>query len=122
MQKPTPAALAAFDHGFPDDERAERRKMFGMPAGFVNGHMFYGVFADGVVLRLPDEQRAALAAQDGVGPFEPMPGRPWKEYVHVEAPVWGAASELETWALAALDHVATFPPKVPKPRKPRKKR
>lgn len=117
MQKPTPEALAAFAAAFPDDSRAEQRKMFGMPAGFINGNMFLGVFADGVVLRLPPPRLEALRALEGVGDFEPMHGRPWKEYVHVNAPTWGESADLKTWALAALDHVATMPPKVPKPRK-----
>lgn len=122
MQKPTPEALAAFDSGFPaDDERAERRKMFGMPAGFVNGNMFYGVFAEGVVLRLPAERLTALSVEDGIGPFEPMPGRPWKEYVHVDAVMWGDTDALRGWTREALDHTAAMPPKVKKPRTPRKK-
>lgn len=118
MQKPTPEALAAFDGGFPEsDERAERRKMFGMPAGFVNGNMFYGVFAGGVVLRLPAERLTALAAEDGIGPFEPMPGRPWTEYVHIDAVMWGGTDELRRWTHEALDHTAAMPPKIKKPRK-----
>lgn len=33
MEKPTPAAIAAFDQAFPaDDERAVRKKMFGIEA------------------------------------------------------------------------------------------
>lgn len=117
MDKPTADALAAFDRAFPDDPRATRKKMFGMPAGFVNGNMFLGVFADGVVLRLPAERRDALSGLDGVGPFEPMPGRPWKEYVHADAPAWGHADELPAWANEALEHVAQMPPKKPKARK-----
>lgn len=117
MEKPTQAALDAFDFGFPDDSRAERRKMFGMPAGFVNGNMFYGVFADGVVLRLPPDALAAIFEQGGIERFEPMPGRPWKEYAHALAPIWGGTDELKAWALQALDHTAQMPPKVKKPRK-----
>lgn len=116
MEKPTPAALEAFDFGFPDDSRAERRQMFGMPAGFVNGNMFYGVFHDGVVLRLPPAALAEALGQDGIAAFEPMPGRPWKAYVHALAPIWGASAELKAWALQALDHTAQLPPKVKKPR------
>lgn len=117
MQKPTPAALTAFDHAFPDDERADRRTMFGMPAGFINGNMFCGVFAGGVVLRLPPDRLAAIADQDGIGPFEPMPGRPWKAYLHVDGVMWGETDALKRWALEALEHTAAMPPKVPKPRK-----
>ncbi|MCB9549223.1 MAG: TfoX/Sxy family protein [Myxococcales bacterium] len=120
MEKPTPAALAAFDAAFPDDGRAERRKMFGMPAGFVNGNMFCGVFHDGVVLRLPAERIAALGAEEGVGAFEPMEGRPWKDYIHASAPRWGGTATLAGWAQEALAHTAaTLPPKEPKPKKAR---
>ena len=56
--------------------------MFGMPAGFVNGNMFLGVFANGVVLRLSKESRLELESEQGMGPFEPRPGSPWKEYLH----------------------------------------
>ena len=36
---------------------AERRKMFGYPAAFVNGNMFAGLHESGLVLRLPDADR-----------------------------------------------------------------
>ncbi len=117
MEKPTAAAIAAFDAAFPPDERAVRKKMFGMPAGFVNGNMFYGVFADGVVLRLSKESLVELHGQEGVGAFEPMPGRPWKEYVHASAEVWGGSEQLADWALEALEHTAKMPAKVKKSKK-----
>lgn len=122
MEKPTPAALAAFDQAFPPDARAVRKQMFGMPAGFVNGNMFLGVFSDGVVLRLPDDKLAALRALDGVSQFEPMPGRPWKDYVHASATRWGGSEELGRWALAALDHTVAMPVKEAKKEKGGKKR
>lgn len=118
MEKPTQAALDAFDASFPDDSRAERRKMFGMPAGFINGNMFLGVFADGLVLRLPDDTLAQAVAMEGVQNFEPTPGRSWKAYAH--APASMSAQRLAAWAMAAFDHTAAMPPKVPKPRRPKK--
>lgn len=117
MDKPTAAALDAFQQAVPDDPRAEGRKMFGMPCAFVNGNMFCGVFADGVTLRLGADRRAELSGLDGVGPFEPMEGRPWKEYVFAEAARWGGTDELAGWAREALDHTATLPPKKKKARK-----
>ena len=120
MKKPTPAALSAFDRVFPDDARATRKKMFGMPAGFVNGNMFLGVWADGVVLRMPAERRVELADREGIGPFEPMHGRPWKEYLHAATPTWGESAELAQWAVEALEHTARMPPKAKKARKPKK--
>lgn len=117
MEKPTERAIAAFDAVFPSDDRAERKQMFGMPAGFVNGNMFLGVFSDGVVLRLPEARCAELAGAEGVAHFEPMEGRPWKAYVHADAGRWAGSSELMGWASEALDHAAALPPKAKKPRK-----
>lgn len=114
MAKPTPAALAAFDAAIPDDDpRAERKPMFGMPAAFVNGNMFLGVFDDGLVLRLPDARRGELSELDDAGPFEPMPGRPWKEYIHASASRL-PAERLAQWAAEALAHTAGLPPKAKK--------
>ena len=118
MDKPTQAALDAFAASFPDDSRAERRKMFDVPAGFINGNMFMAVFTDGLVFRLPDAAIAEALERDGVGHFEPTPGRPWKAYIQAAASL--PAEGLSGWARAALDHTAAMPPKVPKPRKPRK--
>jgi hypothetical protein len=36
---------------------AVQRKMFGYPAGFINGNMFMGLFQDDMILRLPEVQR-----------------------------------------------------------------
>ena len=43
FEKPSQAAIDAFDAIVPPP--VERRKMFGMPACFVNGNMFAGVYA-----------------------------------------------------------------------------
>jgi TfoX/Sxy family transcriptional regulator of competence genes len=115
LQKPTALALATFDSVFPEaDPRAVRKNMFGMPAGFVNGNMFMGVWADGVVLRLDDATLAKLQSLPGVGSFEPMEGRPWKDYVLVDAGQWGEARELPEWIAKSLDHTAKMPPKASK--------
>ena len=117
MEKPTPAALDAFADVFPSDERAVNKKMFGMPAAFVNGNMFMGVFANGLIFRLPAERFSALCELDDIAPFEPMPGRPWKEYVHADTRTWGGTSELSAWAQEAFEHTAKMPPKAPKKKK-----
>jgi len=59
----------------------ETKKMFGYPDAFVNGNMFSSLFQSGVILRLSDDDRAACASRYGAQPFEPMPGRPMREYV-----------------------------------------
>ena len=51
-EKSSPQLEQIFEAAFPDDPRAERRKMFGFPSGVVNGNMFGGLFEHDVVLRL----------------------------------------------------------------------
>ena len=116
MEKPTQAAIDAFALACPTDARAIQKKMFGCPAGFVNGNMFFGVFYDGLTFRLPAERLVGLSELDGVGPFEPMPGRPWKDYVFADVGVC-APADLAAWALEALEHTAQLPAKVTKPKK-----
>ena len=62
---------------------AHARKMFGYPCAFVNGQMLIGVFQDRIVLRLSDEDRARCLQLPDVRPFEPIPGRGWREYVEL---------------------------------------
>lgn len=117
MPKPTAAALDTLEQALPDDARVVQKKMFGMPALFVNGNMFGGLFDDGITLRLPDARLAELRTIDGVSDFEPMEGRPWKEYAFVSATRWGGTRQLAGWMEEALLHTAQMPPKKPKARK-----
>ena len=79
--KKTPPELAAkFDRAAPKDPRVVRKPMFGYPALYLGGNMFAGTFQDKVVARLSEQERAKVA-KAGAKPFEPMPGRPMKEYV-----------------------------------------
>lgn len=115
MPKVTDAAKAAFEAAFPADERAVSKKMFGHPAAFVNGNMFFGTFYDGLTFRLPAQRLVELSEEAGVGPFEPMPGRPWKEYIFAENSI--DAAKLSLWAQEALEHTAQMPPKKSKKKK-----
>jgi TfoX/Sxy family transcriptional regulator of competence genes len=108
----TPAELAerftAAVAGLPD---AQVRKMFGYPAGFANGHLFTGLFASSWFVRLPDDQRAELAAAGGMS-FEPMAGRPMREYLVLPPEMAGSADSAEPWLVRALAYVQQLPPKV----------
>ncbi|MGH2688438.1 MAG: TfoX/Sxy family protein, partial [Actinomycetota bacterium] len=85
---------------------AVARKMFGYPAGFVNGHMFMGLFQDRFVLRLPEPERHELLAVEGAEVFEPMEGRRMKEYVAL--PGGWPAESLEPWVDKALAYAAAM--------------
>lgn len=114
MQKPTPDAIAAFEAALPVDARVKAGKMFAHPCAFTNGNMFFGTFGETLIFRVGEARATALRA-GGARLFEPMEGRPWKEYVQLGADERPAA-ELARLAAEALTHTVTLPPKAPKPR------
>ncbi len=120
--KKSPEALVKrFDAVVPREPRVERRSMFGYPCAFLGGHMFCGLFQDHFVLRLPDEARASLLEQKGATVFEPMQGRPMREYVVIPPETLDDDAAIASWLRIAREHVAGLPPKAKKPRSPAKK-
>jgi hypothetical protein len=118
VDKPTwikspPEMVAVFEDAFPGPP-AVARQMFGYPAGFVNGNLFMSLFQGSLVLRLPDGRRAELLGMEGAATFEPMPGRPMKEYVVVPPSLAARPEVLEPWVAKALAYGGSLPPKVAK--------
>jgi len=102
---------------------ATGRKMFGYPACFVNGNMFMGLFQNEMILRLPEDARQELVKKFGGKPFEPMPGRPMREYVSLPQSVMKDRKELLAWVAKALAYGCSLKPKSrAKPTKPAKAR
>jgi TfoX/Sxy family transcriptional regulator of competence genes len=98
---------------------ATQRKMFGYPAGFVNGNMFMGLFQESMILRLPTGPREQFLNDHGARIFEPMAGRPMREYVEVPASVISDPKELSARIAKALDYGASLKAK-PAPAKSKK--
>jgi TfoX/Sxy family transcriptional regulator of competence genes len=96
--------------------------MFGYPCCFVNNNMFMGLHQENMMVRLEPSDRAEFLTIDGASLFEPMAGRTMKEYVTIPPQVLADEEELATWVQRSLDWVGAMPPKVKKPRKPRKKK
>jgi TfoX/Sxy family transcriptional regulator of competence genes len=90
---------------------AVQRKMFGYPAAFINGNMFMGLFQDDMILRLPESLREEFLKKDGAKIFEPMPGRPMREYVAVPPRVMANKKELASWVSRALEYGESLKPK-----------
>lgn len=109
-RKAPPELVAHFGEAIAELPGAELRKMFGYPAAFASGHLFTGLFADAWMIRLPDDARRELAALGGT-PFEPMPGRPMREYLTLPAALIADPVALEPWLERALANVLTLPPK-----------
>ncbi|MEA2500119.1 MAG: hypothetical protein QOH66_1299 [Actinomycetota bacterium] len=76
--------------------------------------MFMGLHQHNMVLRLPDGARAELLAMEGAATFEPMAGRPMKEYVVVPATLLASPEDLEPWVARALEYGGSLPPKKAK--------
>jgi hypothetical protein len=58
-------------------------KMFGMPSLQAKGKAIAGLWGDALVVKLPPASVQAAMELQGVAPFDPMGGRPMKEWVVV---------------------------------------
>jgi len=124
MDKSPPELERLFESVFPADSRAERRKMFGYAAGFVNGNHFGGLFASEVVLRLGDPDRQLITDEHGAAPFTPM-GHPMGCYITVPRSIVDEPERLREWLQRAFEYAASLPPKekkAPKAKEPKAKK
>ena len=103
--------FAAITSGIPD---AEPRQMFGYPAVFVAGNLVTSLHETRWIVRLPEEDRAAVLALPGSGPFEPMPGRPMNGYVALSLPLVDDDVVVRHWVDRAVAFGRTLPPKTSK--------
>jgi hypothetical protein len=62
---------------------ATRSQMFGMPVLKAGDKVFAGTFGDAMTFTLGPDDLERARALTGVEPFEPMKGRPMKEWVLV---------------------------------------
>jgi TfoX/Sxy family transcriptional regulator of competence genes len=122
MPKPSEETKALFRAALPPDPRVQAKPMFGQLAGFVNGNMFTGIFGDTVWVRVTEADRAELLQQDEAYVFEPMAGRPMKDYIVLPQGWTEDPARLREWISKAFTATAALPPKEPKPaaRKPRR--
>jgi len=103
-----------FDESLPDAPGLVRRKMFGYPCAFVHGHMMAGVFGEGMFARLSAELRAELERDHGAKPFEPMAGKPMKDYLGLPDDILADEERLAQVLQAAYRATAALPPKPEK--------
>ncbi len=93
------------------DLPAQRRLMFGYPAAFASGQLACGLFEDGLMVRLPRDERARLLALPGAKVFDPMGGRPMKEYALLPPDLLEDDEAVHAWMEKAVAYAATLPPK-----------
>ena len=108
-KKSPPEITAAFEKAKPSDPGVKARPMFGYPALFLNGNMFAGTYQDKIVVRLGEEP--TIAGAKTAKPFEPMPGRPMREYVVVPDAVVKSPANLRAWVAQAQAYAKKLPAK-----------
>ena len=83
---------------------AYRRPMFGTVSWFLdaNAQMFTGLWGDAVTARVGEAEAQRLVAAGRAQPFEPVPGRPMREYVLVPASTL-RDGDLKKWIARAAD-------------------
>ncbi len=95
----------------------QKRKMFGHECYFVNNNMWTGVFEDRIFVRLSEADRqAALERESETALFEPLAGRPMREYVELPASIYDSP-EFESWLQDSYAYTSSLPPKEPKKKK-----
>ncbi len=98
----------------PIDPRVTVRPMFGNLSAFVNGNMFLGLYGNDLFLRLSDEDRQELLKKKGTSVFEPMKGKPMKEYIMIPKNWRNRPEVVHSWISRSLDWASRLSPKKTK--------
>ena len=109
-QKSPPELVERFGRVMDRFPEVERRQMFGYPAAFVGGNMVTGLHESNWVVRLPEDEMMN-AIREGASPFEPMAGRPMKNFVAIPSDEVADEAAVERWVERAVAHGRTMPPK-----------
>jgi TfoX/Sxy family transcriptional regulator of competence genes len=88
--------------------------MFGYPAAFANGNLFIGLHQNDFIMRLSEEDRTRFSAQYGERTFEPMKGRPMREYVRLSEELLSDARKRASWITRSLEYAEGIKPKARK--------
>lgn len=114
MEKSSPEIVELFGRVAPNAPDVEHKTMFGYPSCFTGGNLFTGLHGNSMILRLNDSDRRQFLEAYGAQLFEPMPGRPMKEYVVVPDSLCANEPLLSTWIQKSLSHARAMPLKQPK--------
>ncbi len=117
-RKPSEDLVALLDEIVPQGEAAvEFKPMFGGPCYWSGGNMFAAVHQESIFVRLGEQDRAELLAEPGAHLFEPMEGRPMREYVVFPEAMLTDKEALRAWMSRGLAYAASLPPKEKQPRR-----
>ena len=99
-----------------------RKKMFGTSSWFMesNDQMMAGVWGDGVMVRVGQERATELVSSGNAEQFDPMGGRPMREYVYLGPQVIAEDDDLVDWLEQAAGFASSLAPKQKKSRRKKK--
>jgi TfoX/Sxy family transcriptional regulator of competence genes len=111
IPRPEKDFVEFFKSVLPDDSRVKLRPMFGNISAFVNGNMFAGLYWADFFVRLSDDARKELLGNKGASVFEPMKGRPMKDYALIPRSRRHQPDTVRTWISKSLDWASRLPGK-----------
>jgi len=99
----------------------QKKPMCGHDVYWVNGNMFSGIFQSIIFVRLsPKDQNEFLEKYKDARLFEPMEGRPMKEYVVVPEQVLEDKDAVGEWMKRSFEYTESLPEKKAKAKKVQK--
>jgi TfoX/Sxy family transcriptional regulator of competence genes len=99
----------------------QKKPMFGHDVYWVNGNMFTGIFQSIIFVRLsPKDQNEFLEKYKDARLFEPMEGRPMREYVVVPEQVLEDKDAVGEWMKRSFEYTESLPEKKAKVKKVQK--
>lgn len=111
MPAVSPEAERRLEEFVGKDSRLQVRKMFGQPAAFANGNLCVGTFGTDLFVRLSESDAALLFKVAGVRLFEPMSGRPMKQYLVLPPALLEKPAQAKKWVTRSIEYVLSLPPK-----------
>ena len=96
-----------------------RKNMFGTAAWFLesNDMIFAGAWGEGVMVRIGEQRTSILIASGEAEPFDPMGGKPMREYVYLNGEQIAEDDDLLGWLDEASEFAGSLPPKKQRSRK-----
>lgn len=108
-RKNSPEMLALMDEAM-TSVPCRRKPMFGAVAYFAGDNMFAGLHQNMPFLRLSEEDQGRLLAEwDEASLFEPMEGRPMREYMVLPEALFGDPLLLGEWIERSFTYASSLP-------------